>query len=212
MFCYIQCPQPCSKPLLAHSSSGDSWTLTGKSGSVSCGVIAPFSWVLVCTRFCLCPPRVCFEGLCKSWQLYGGVNGDLLQEGLCHTQVCCTQSPCPCGSPLLTHTSSGDTQAQFCLSLCGVSGSWCAKGLFEPSEHLWQVWDLILNVILHPLQSCWGFSFAPGCGISPHSHSSTCCLTGVSLTLDVGYLLMATAPDLGHAATPPAPIPSLHSK
>ena len=27
-------------------------------------------------------------------RLYGGVNGDLLQEGLCHTQVCCTQSPC----------------------------------------------------------------------------------------------------------------------
>ena len=34
--------------------------LTGKSGSLSCGVTAPFSWVLVCTRFCLCPPRVCF--------------------------------------------------------------------------------------------------------------------------------------------------------
>ena len=31
------------------------WTLMGKSGSVSCGVTAPFSWVLVCTRFCLCP-------------------------------------------------------------------------------------------------------------------------------------------------------------
>ena len=41
-------------------SDGDSWTLTGKSGSVSCGVIAPFSWVLVCKRFCFCPPRVCF--------------------------------------------------------------------------------------------------------------------------------------------------------
>ena len=26
--------------------------------------------------------------LCKFWQLYGGVNGDLLQEGLCHTKVC----------------------------------------------------------------------------------------------------------------------------
>ena len=25
---------------------------------VSCGVTAPFSWVLVHTRFCLCPPRV----------------------------------------------------------------------------------------------------------------------------------------------------------
>ena len=39
-----------------------------------------------------------------------------------HTQVHCTQSPCPCSSPLPTRTSSGDTQRQFCLSLCGVSG------------------------------------------------------------------------------------------
>ena len=39
--------------------------------------------------------------LCKFWWLYGGVNGDLLQEGLCHTH---TQSPCPCSSPLLTCT------------------------------------------------------------------------------------------------------------
>ena len=36
------------------------------------------------------------------------------------------------------------TQTQFCLSLCGVSGSLCTQGLFEPSEHLWLVWDLIL--------------------------------------------------------------------
>ena len=75
--------------------------------------------------------------LCKFWWLYSGVNGDLPQEGLCHTQVYCIQSPCPCSSPLLTRTSTGDTQTQFCLSLCGVSGSWCAQGLFEPSEHLW---------------------------------------------------------------------------
>ena len=58
--------------------------------------------------------------LCKFWQLYGGVNGDLLQEGLCHTQVCCTHSPCPCSSSLLTHTSTGDTQTQFCLNLWGL--------------------------------------------------------------------------------------------
>ena len=38
----------------------DSWTLTGNSGSVFCGITAPFSWVLVHTTFCLCPPRVCF--------------------------------------------------------------------------------------------------------------------------------------------------------
>ena len=158
--CYTQCPQPCSRPPLTHASTGDSWTLTGKSGSVSCGVTAPFSWVLVHTRFCLCPPRVYFPVLCKFWQLYGGVNGDLLQEGLCHTQVYCTQSPCPHSSPLLTHTSTGDTQTQFCLSLCGVSGSWCTQGLFEPSEHLWWVWGLILNAILPLLASCRGFSFA----------------------------------------------------
>ena len=67
----------------AAASTGHSWTLTGKSGSVSCGVTAPFSWVLVCTRFCLCPPRVFSPVLCKFWRLYGGVNGDLLQEDLC---------------------------------------------------------------------------------------------------------------------------------
>ena len=75
--------------------------------------------------------------LCKFWQLNGRVNGDLLQEGLCHTKVYCTQSPCPCSSPLLTPTSTGDTQTQFWLSLCGVSGSWCTQGLFEPFENFW---------------------------------------------------------------------------
>ena len=37
--------------------------------------------------------------LCKFWRLYGGGNGNFLQEGLCHTQVCCIQSPCPCAVP-----------------------------------------------------------------------------------------------------------------
>ena len=58
--CCTQCPRPCSRPLPTHASTGDSWTLMGMSGSVSCGVTAPFSWVLVCTRFCLCHPGVCF--------------------------------------------------------------------------------------------------------------------------------------------------------
>ena len=105
MHCCTQYPQPCSWPPPTHASARDSWSLTSKAGSVSCGITAPFSWVLVCTRFCLCPPRVCFPVLCKFWQLYGRVNGDLLQEGLCYTQVCCTQSPCPYGSPRLTCTS-----------------------------------------------------------------------------------------------------------
>ena len=57
--CCPQCPWPCSRPPPTCASAGDSWTLTGKSGSVSHGLTAPFSWVLVCTRFCLYPPRVC---------------------------------------------------------------------------------------------------------------------------------------------------------
>ena len=98
--------------------------------------------------------------LCKFWQLYDEINGDLLQKGLCHTQVCCTKRPCPCSTPLLTGTSTGVTQTQSCLSLCGVSGFWCIQGFLEPSEHLWQVWGFILNVILPLLPSCLGFSFA----------------------------------------------------
>ena len=71
--CYTQCPQPCSRPPPTHTSARDSWTLTGKSGSVSCGVTVPFSWVLVCTRFCLCPQDSVSPVLCKFWRLHGGV-------------------------------------------------------------------------------------------------------------------------------------------
>ena len=149
----------------------DSRTLMSKSGSVSCGVIVPFSWVLVQTRFCLCPPRVCPQSYVSSGGSMVGLMVDLLQEGLCHTQVSCTQSPCPCGRPLLTHTSTGDTQTQYCLCLHGVFGSWCTQGLFEPSECLWRIWDLILNSISPLLPSCWGLSFALGHGVSPQSCS-----------------------------------------
>ena len=170
---------PSSIPPATHISAGDSWTISGKSEPVSCGITTSFSWVLVCTSFCLCPSRVYFPVLCKSWLLYGGVNGNLLQEGLCHTQVCCTQGPCPCGSPLLTRTYTGDAQTQFCLSLCGVSGSWCTQGLFEPSECVWWRWGVILKANSPLLLSCWGFS-ALGHGISPQSRSSTTILLGFS--------------------------------
>ena len=66
----------------------------------------------------------------------------------------------------MTCTSAEDTQTQLWLSFCGVSGSWCTQGFFVPSEHLWQVWELILKVISPFLPSCWGFSFALGCGVS----------------------------------------------
>ena len=47
-----------------------------------------------------------------------------------------------CGPYLLRRHST-----QFCLSLCGVFGSWCTQGTLEPSEGLWRVWGLILNLV-----------------------------------------------------------------
>ena len=87
----------------------------------------------------------------------------------CVSQICCSQSACPQGRPLLTHDSTGDTQTLKGRSVSvsvGSLGPGAHQVLFEPSEHLWRVWGLILNVILPLLPSCWGFSFALGCGVS----------------------------------------------
>ena len=163
---------------------------------VSYGVTVPFSWVLV-HKVLLSPPRVYFPVLCKFWQLCGGVNGNLLQEDLCHTH---TQSPCPCSRPLPTCTSTGDAQTQFCLSLCGVPVSWCTQGLLEPSKCFWWEWGLILSVNLPLLPSCWSSSFALGRGVCPYSWSSEA--QAPLLTLDVEYLLSATC----HSRTTQPPL------
>ena len=125
MYCYGPCPQPCSRPPPIHTFAGNFRPPAGKSPvrSLFLGPGAQGSVV---------PAKSLFP---QFWLLYAGVNGDLLQEDLCHTR---TQSLCPCSRPPPTSTSTGDTQTQFCLSLCGVPGSWCTQGLFEPSEHLWQ--------------------------------------------------------------------------
>ena len=54
--CCCQCTHPCGESLLTHVSTGDPPTVAGSFGSLSCGVTAPFLWVLV--RFSLCPPRL----------------------------------------------------------------------------------------------------------------------------------------------------------
>ena len=89
----------------------------------------------------------------------------------CVNHGCCTQSPCTCGKLLLTHTPTGDSQTlkgKSGLVSVGSLGPGAHKVLFEPSEHLWWVWGLILNAISLFLPSCWGFSFALGSGVSPH--------------------------------------------
>ena len=115
--------QPCSRPPPTHASTRDSWTFLGKSGSVSCGVTAPFSWVLVHTGFCLCPPRVCFPLLCKFWKLHGGL---MPYPSLLHPKPLtlwqCTSDPYLCRR----HSNTVLSQS------CGISGSWCAQVCLSP--------------------------------------------------------------------------------
>ena len=61
----------------------------------------------------------------------------------------------------LKHSKVGLAQ-----SLVGSLDPGAHKDLFEPAYCLWQVWGLILNVILPILPSCWGFSFVLECVIS----------------------------------------------
>ena len=87
MHCCTQCPQPCSRPPPTHASPetpGCSWASLGQSlvGSL---LLSPVSW---CTQGSVCALQESVSPvLCKFWWLYGGVNGDLLQVGLCYTQV-----------------------------------------------------------------------------------------------------------------------------
>ena len=83
---------------------------------------------------CYCALQVYFPVLYKFWQLYGGLNGDLLQEDLCHIH---TQSPGPCGrllptlppQEMLKHSSVsvsvgslGPGAHKVCLSPLSISG------------------------------------------------------------------------------------------
>ena len=111
--CYTQCPQPCSRPPPTHASTetlGHSRASLGQS-LVRLLLLSLGSWYA--QGFVCALQESVSPVLCKFWWLYDGVNGNLLQEGLCHTQVYCTQSPCPYSSPLLTCTSAGDTQTKF---------------------------------------------------------------------------------------------------
>ena len=122
----LSAPNPAAghhRPMPLPETPGHSWASLGQSlvGSL---LLPPGSW---CTQSFVCVLQESVSlVLCKFWWLYGGDNGDLLQEGLYHTQVCCIQSPCPCGRPLLyLHRRHSNTQRQVWLSFCG--DSWCTQ-------------------------------------------------------------------------------------
>ena len=136
--------QPCSRPRQTHTSAetpGHSWASLNQSlvGSL---LLSPGPG---CTQGSVCALQEPISAvLCKFWQLCGGVNGNLLQEGLCHTQVCCTQSPCPCGRPLLTRTST-ERHSNSSVSVSVV--------FLGPSVH---------QLCLSPLSGVWGLMLTCG--------------------------------------------------
>ena len=84
-----------------------------------------------------------------------------------------------CAAPVPLWQSTADLYLHRRRSNTALSqslwGAWVLvhTSLFEPSEHVWLKWGLILNVNLPLLPFFRGFSFALGHGVSPHSHFST---------------------------------------
>ena len=161
--CYIQCLQPCSRPLPNHASTGDTWTLMDTSWTVSCGVR--------CAQVSVCAlPKSVSPVLWKFCWLYGGLIATSSKRVYTIPKSTSPKAPAPAAvhcwslSPQETPKHSSVSKL-FCFVLfCFV--------LFEPPEHLQRVWGLIPNAILPLLQSCWGFSFDLGCGVSPQSLSN----------------------------------------
>ena len=59
-------------------------------------LLAPFSWSW-CTRFCLCPPGVCFPVLCKFWLLCGGLMATSSKRAYATPRSAAPRAPAPVG-------------------------------------------------------------------------------------------------------------------
>ena len=219
MYCYIHCPQPCSRPPPTHVSDGDSWTLPGKSGLVSCGITDPFSWVLVHTGSVWVLQesisQCCVSSGCSMWGKWGPPpRGIMPYPSLLHPSLHPSLPYPSLLHPSLRQSTAdpfGDSQTQFSLSLCGVSGSWYAQGVWAlwmslvgmefVSKHEFALPTFFLGLLLCPwmwgissrllqhctapapdLSSCWGFSDL-GCGVSPHGCCSTMQLELIELNI-----------------------------
>ena len=141
-----------------------SWASLGQS-RVGSLFLSPGSW---CAQGFVCVLQESVSPvLCKFWQLHSGVNGYFLQRGLCHTRVYCTQSPCPCSSPLLTCTSAGDSNTVLAQSLWGLwvlvctSFVWALQaslaGMGFDSKHNFSPPTILLGLLLCPWM--WGILF-----------------------------------------------------
>ena len=107
------------RPTPPPETPGPSWESLGQSlvGSL---LISPGSW---CTRLCLCLQESVSPGLCRVWRLYGELMATSSKSAYAIPRSTTRRAPA-----LQQSTAdlgpTGDAQTQFCLSLCGVCGSW----------------------------------------------------------------------------------------
>ena len=116
-----QAPRPAAgrrRPTPLLETPGHSQASLGQS-PVGSLLLSPGSW---CTRFCLCLPRVCFPVLWKFWRLYGGVDGDLLQEASATPRSAAPRASAPAAGHCRPEPPQ-EMLRQLCLSLRGVPGA-----------------------------------------------------------------------------------------
>ena len=94
VYCYTQCPQPCSRPPPTHASAetpGHSWASLGQS-LVESLLLSLGSW---CTKVLFVPSKSLFPPSCVSSGSSGGVNGALLQEAYAILKSAAHTAPTP---------------------------------------------------------------------------------------------------------------------
>ena len=140
--CYTQWPHQQVAPATSHhqpmplpETPGHSQASLDQSlmGSL---LLSPGSW---CAQGSICALQESVSlVLCKFWWLSGELMVTSSKRAYDIPRSTAPRAPAPQQStadPYLLRRH----QTQFCVSLCGVSGSWCAQGLFEPSEHRYGV-------------------------------------------------------------------------
>ena len=128
-YCYTHYPQPCSRPPLTHTSTSDSWTLLGKSGSVSCGVTAPFSWVLV-HKVLFVPSKSISQSCLSLSSSLVGLMATSSKRAYAIPKSAAPRAPDPVAK--LPHTSIGDAQTQSVSIFVGSLGPGAHKVCLSP--------------------------------------------------------------------------------
>ena len=168
MYCYTQCPWPCSRTPPTHASTRDSWTLPCQSlmGSL---LLSPGSW---CIEGSVCAQQESISQSCvSSGSSMVGIMATSSKRAYVISRSAAPRAPAPwqATADLYLHRRHSDTVLSQSLGgLCVLVHTRLFWALWTPRRE----WGLILNANSPLLPSCWVFSFAFGCGVSPHGRSS----------------------------------------